>query len=205
MSFRQVVRPKTNAIFLCLRPFRAPQNGLPNALYLQPVYEAADAQAPFGDAPDFSVENRINPCAAQKSIVREKKEKIFFSEGKTAEPSLSPPPHSGRRMLIISNGRHSEPSLPPTPLCGGGEGKPGCRSKGQGSHTGRPLRRGLSAALASAKKGKCFPRTYDGAAGLLRASRPAFRLALCQMPPHRLCPLSLRQAVESWGGRRFGN
>lgn len=69
--------PKDKCDFLCLRPFRAPQNGLPNALYLQPAYKAADAQAPFGDAPDFSAENRINPCAAQKSIVREKKEKIF--------------------------------------------------------------------------------------------------------------------------------
>jgi len=69
--------PKGKCDFLCLRPFRAPQNGLANALYLQPAYKAADAQNPFGDAPDFSAENRINPCAAQKSIVREKKEKFF--------------------------------------------------------------------------------------------------------------------------------
>lgn len=85
-------------------------------------------------------------------------------------------------MLIISNGRHSEPSLPPTPLCGGGGGEAGVRSKGQGPHTGRPLQRSLSAALASAKKGKCFPRTNDGAAGLLRQAGPrsVLRFAKCR-------------------------
>ena len=35
--------PKDKCDFLCLRPFRAPQNGLANALYLQPAYKAADA------------------------------------------------------------------------------------------------------------------------------------------------------------------
>ena len=41
---------------------------------------------------------------------------------------------------------------------------------------------GLSAALASAKKGKCFPRTYDGAAGLLRQAGPrsVLRFAKCR-------------------------
>ena len=110
------------------------------------------------------------------------KRKNFFQRGKNGRTVSVPAAAQRRRMLIISNGRHSEPSLPPTPLCGGGGGEAGVRSKGQGSHTGRPLRRGLSAALASAKKGKCFPRTYDGAAGLLRQAGPrsVLRFAKCR-------------------------
>ena len=141
--------PKGKCDFLCLRPFRAPQNGLANALYLQPAYKAADARVSFGDAPHFSAENRINPCAAQKSIVGEKKEKIFSVREKR-QNRLCP-----RRRCAAA-----------------GRGSRGCGRRGRRPHTGRPLRRGLSAALVSAKKDKCLPRTNGGAAGLLRQAGP---------------------------------
>ena len=124
--------PKDKCDFLCLRPFRAPQNGLANALYLQPAYKAADAQAPFGDAPDFSAENRINPCAAQKSIVREKKEKIF-SVRKKRQNRLCP-----RRRTAAADEYNLEWTKlravsAPRRRCGAaGEGKPGCGRRGRG-------------------------------------------------------------------------